>query len=87
MLEGLWDVDDVAVYLKRSRRWVRGEIAAGRIPCVRLRRAPRFDPATVRDWVLVGCPPVATFNEWQRIAGKKLTRVPGKNTIPATSAA
>ncbi|NNB96679.1 helix-turn-helix domain-containing protein [Corallococcus exiguus] len=48
--EGAWDVSDVCAYLKMGRTWVREQVAAGKIPCVRLGRSVRFDPDTVKAW-------------------------------------
>lgn len=54
--EGLWDVKDVAKFLKRSERWVFGRLSEGSIPHVRLGTAPRFIPSKIRSWVEDGCP-------------------------------
>jgi hypothetical protein len=57
----LWDVDEVAEFLHRSRRWVYGAIASPRmgLPFFRLpgRGGPRFDPAAVRKWLETRCTP------------------------------
>ena len=54
--EGLWDVKDVAKFLKRSERWVYGQLSDNAIPHVRLGVAPRFLPDKIRAWVEAGCP-------------------------------
>ena len=71
--EGLWDVKDVAKFLKRSERWVYTALALdeserGSIPHVRigLASAPRFAPAAIRAWVDAGCPPFGEFRKaWE----------------------
>jgi excisionase family DNA binding protein len=47
-LDGLWDANDVARYLKVSRSWVYHRAEAGQLPCVRVGGLLRFDPATIR---------------------------------------
>jgi hypothetical protein len=43
----------------------------GSIPHSRVGDTPRFVPEDIREWVRVGCPPAATFAEWQRADKKK----------------
>jgi excisionase family DNA binding protein len=47
-LDGLWDANDVARYLKVSRSWVYHRAEPGQLPCVRVGGLLRFDPATIR---------------------------------------
>jgi excisionase family DNA binding protein len=46
----LWDVNDVARYLKASRSWVYHRVEAGLLPCLRVGGLLRFDPEHVRAW-------------------------------------
>lgn len=46
--ESLWNVADVARYLKASRSWVYHQAEAGRLPCVRICGLLRFDPAVIK---------------------------------------
>ena len=62
----LWSVREVARYLKRSQRWVWSQLdipgkRAGRIPHLRIGKAPRFIPEEICRWVRLGCPSVAEF--------------------------
>ncbi len=65
----LWNVKQCAAYLGKSPRWLwsaitrRGE-EPGSIPHVRIGNAPRFFPDDIAAWVRAGCPPAATFAEW-----------------------
>ena len=44
----LWDVQDVARYLKASRSWVYHRAEAGLLPCIRIGGLLRFDPIAIR---------------------------------------
>jgi excisionase family DNA binding protein len=44
----LWDVRDVAHYLKVSRSWVYQKVEAGLLPHLRVGGLVRFDPAAIR---------------------------------------
>jgi len=46
--DGLWDVADVARFLKVSRSWVYHRAEAGLLPCVRIGSLLRFNPEVVR---------------------------------------
>ncbi len=46
--EPRWTVEDVARYLRKSVRWVRGEYLAERLPCIRVGNSIRFDPDAIR---------------------------------------
>lgn len=75
-LTPLWTVEHAAKFLRKSMRWVFYALRVpptepGSIPHVRLGRSPRFDPATLREWVAQGCPPVAMFRAWQIKQQKK----------------
>jgi excisionase family DNA binding protein len=50
--EALWDANDVARYLKVSRSWVYQRAEAGLLPYVRVGGLLRFDPESVRAFVL-----------------------------------
>jgi excisionase family DNA binding protein len=47
-VEGLWDANDVARFLKASRSWVYHRAESGELPCLRVGGLLRFDPAAVR---------------------------------------
>jgi hypothetical protein len=55
-VDGLWTADDVAGYLKLSRRWVLNEAAAGRMPHRRIPgcsvKGVRFVPDEIRAFAL-----------------------------------
>ena len=55
--DGLWDVADVARFLKVSRSWVYHRAEAGLLPCVRIGSLLRFNPEVVRG-VATGGPAV-----------------------------
>jgi excisionase family DNA binding protein len=44
----LWDVRDVAAYLKVSRSWVYHRAEAGTLPCLRIGALVRFEPDEIR---------------------------------------
>ncbi len=46
--ETLWDVKDVAAYLKSSRSFVYKAVEAGTLPCLRIGAMVRFKPEVVR---------------------------------------
>ena len=46
--DGLWDANDVALYLKVSRSWVYHRAEAGQLPHLRVGGLLRFDPEAVR---------------------------------------
>ncbi|MFC1610708.1 helix-turn-helix domain-containing protein [Myxococcota bacterium] len=50
--ETLWDAHDVARYLKTSRSWVYQKAEAGILPYMKVGGLLRFEPATIRKWVL-----------------------------------
>ena len=56
--QGLWDANDVALYLKVSRSWVYQRAEAGLLPYVRVGGLLRFDPESVRCFVLESAPGV-----------------------------
>lgn len=49
--EALWDVKDVARYLRASRSWVYKAAERGEIPAIRVGALLRFDPRAIRDHV------------------------------------
>ena len=63
----LWRIQDVALYLGRSPRWLsyalrRTSETGGSIPHFKLPgRGIRFDPVEIEAWVRAGCPPAAVF--------------------------
>lgn len=48
--DALWNVRDVATYLKASRSWVYQKAESGELPSLRICGLLRFDPNTIRDW-------------------------------------
>ena len=67
----LWKIKELCVFLGRKRRWAEYAIKipdtqVGSVPHVRVGRSPRFDPETIREWALAGCPPAADFAAWNR---------------------
>jgi len=48
----LWDVRDVAQYLKASVSWVYKAAERCELPCIRVGGLLRFDPAAVRAFAL-----------------------------------
>ena len=51
-METLWDANDVAAYLKVSRSWVYQRAEAGQLPYLRVGGLLRFDPESVRAFIL-----------------------------------
>lgn len=49
--EALWDVRDIAKFLRMSEGAVYAAVERGQIPCLRLGRRLRFRPAAVQAWV------------------------------------
>ncbi len=49
--EKLWDVKDVARYLRASRSWTYKAAASGAIPSIRIGAMLRFEPKAIRDFV------------------------------------
>ena len=49
--EGLWDANDVAVFLKASRSWVYEKAESGQLPSVKIGGLLRFNPAAIRRLV------------------------------------
>lgn len=75
----LWTIKDCAAYLQRSPRWIWSAIAqpaeqAGSIPHFRIGASPRFFPDDITAWVRQGCPPAATFSEWNAAENKRQKR-------------
>ncbi len=49
--EPLWTVGEVARFLSMSPQWVYKHAELGKLPCVRLGAALRFQPAEIRRYV------------------------------------
>jgi excisionase family DNA binding protein len=47
----LWGPAEAATFLNMSESWVYSAARSGVLPAIRLGRAVRFDPATLRAWV------------------------------------
>jgi len=78
-MESLWTVAEAARFLRKSRRWLFGALRLppsepGSIPHVRLGRSPRFDPPTLRAWVVNDCPPADLFKAWRLADERKRKR-------------
>lgn len=48
--ETLWEPEDVARFLRMSRSWVYHAAQRGELPCLRISRMLRFEPAAIRAW-------------------------------------
>ena len=59
-MDPLLDMQGLADYLGKSLGWVRGEVAARRIPFTRIGKSPRFTPEDVAEIVAAGREPVVT---------------------------
>jgi len=46
-VEQLWNVQDVAGYLKVSRSWVYHHAESGEVPCLKIGGLVRFDPQAI----------------------------------------
>lgn len=51
--ERLWNVQEVASYLRMSTKWVYRFAATGRLPCCHVGGARRFEPEAIRAWARV----------------------------------
>lgn len=49
--ESLWDVKDVALYLRASKSWVYKAAEKGAIPSIRVGALLRFSPSAIREHV------------------------------------
>jgi len=49
--ESLWTPREVAEFLQLSRSWVYQHAEAGKLPCIRIGGALRFEPEAIRAWV------------------------------------
>jgi excisionase family DNA binding protein len=58
--DGLWDVGDVAEYLKVSRSWVYHRAETRQLPHVRVGGLLRFDPTAIRSFARGEAPPAKT---------------------------
>lgn len=47
----LWGPAEAATFLGMSESWVYTVARSGALPSIRLERAVRFDPSTLRAWV------------------------------------
>jgi hypothetical protein len=65
--DALWDVRDVADYLKASRSWVYQKAEAGLIPCLRIHGLLRFEPGAIR-----------AFARGESVLGGKVLAMPGR---------
>ncbi|MBE7461920.1 MAG: hypothetical protein HS116_00375 [Planctomycetes bacterium] len=75
----LWRAQDCAAYLRRSPRWLWAQLSRpadqpGSIPHVYVGRTPRFFPDDIAEWVRQGCPPAATFAQWQASQSKRASQ-------------
>ena len=66
----LWTAQELADYLRVSRRKVFSDLSRGAIPCIRLgNHAPRFRPADIDLWLSWGCPSAQEFRERKTARG------------------
>ncbi len=77
--ETLLSVPEAARYLQKSPRWIWSALTRrpdepGSIPHVRVGSSPRFFPDDLAAWVRAGCPPAATFAEWNAAEQKRQKR-------------
>ena len=77
--DGLWTVADAAKFLRKSPRWLWSALTrrpeeSGSVPHFRIGASPRFFPDDLAAWVRFGCPPAATFAEWQAAENKRQKR-------------
>ncbi len=49
--EPLWTVRDLAAFVKSTPDAVYRWVELGMVPCIRLGRSIRFDPAVIREWL------------------------------------
>ena len=75
----LWTVPEAAKFLRKSPRWLWSSLTrrpeeAGSVPHVRIGSSPRFFPEDLAAWVRAGCPPAATFGQWQAAENKRQIR-------------
>lgn len=49
--EPLWTVSDLATFVKTTPDAVYRWVELGMVPCIRLGRSIRFDPAVIREWL------------------------------------
>ena len=75
----LFTVAEAARFLKKSPRWLWSAIRRrpdepGSVPFFRIGSSPRFFPADLAAWIRAGCPPAATFAEWQDAEKKRQNR-------------
>ena len=68
----LWTAQELADFLRLSRRKIFSDLSRAAIPCLRLsNHAPRFSPQDIRLWLEWGCPSAQAFRE--RKAAYRLT--------------
>ena len=75
----LWCVKQCSGFLGKSPRWLWSALTRrpeepGSVPHVRVGKTPRFFPDDIASWVRAGCPPAATFTEWQTAEEKRRNR-------------
>ena len=49
--ESLWNVKDLAKYLRTTTHAIYKLVERGQVPCIRIGKSIRFDPAEIREWV------------------------------------
>ncbi len=68
-MEPLWSIRETADYLNCSHRHVQRLVAADLIPYGRVGNVIRFEPRSVRDWVM---------GEWENKGGGREVMVPSE---------
>jgi len=87
----LWTVIEASKFLRKSPRWVWSALTrrpeeTGSIPHVRIGSSPRFFPEDLAAWVRAGCPPAATFAEWQNPENRRSNRLRSVHVQPSCPA-
>lgn len=63
----LWTAQELATFLRVSRRKVFSDLSRGAIPCLRLsNHAPRFSSCDIHLWLELGCPSAEEFHDRKR---------------------
>jgi excisionase family DNA binding protein len=57
--EPLWDVKDLATFVKTTPDAVYRWVELGLVPHLRLGRSIRFDPAAIREWLATRAVPAS----------------------------
>ncbi len=78
--EQLWNIGDLAKYLRKSTHAVYKMVERGQIPYVKIEQAVRFNPPVIREWIArLSIPPtqVPPNVDWRVTAGEPFLRIGG----------